>query len=457
LRNIPLDKIRFDSSLGIFVETLLQFYPTNILEQSVFIRDINGQLAVILATDLSEGEIAQVSAEMTNKLGAYARSYSLVADQNGFGAAALFAEAITQSPSLVAGTQIRLLDRRAVGIDWLNPPSLHRSGSIPCFVFASIKGGVGRSTALCVAAAYFSRRGRRVLAIDFDIEAPGIGSMLLHENELPQFGSLDFLVESQVGGFDADLIPEMIGSSYLGNAGARVDVLPAIGKATLDFPQNALAKIARAYLEMFPANGGAPITLGDKLKKLVELCESTKRYDVILVDSRAGLHESTAAAMLSLGGEVLLFGINQPQTFQGYKLLFAHLAQFSNNSSNDWQSRFSFVHAKAGRNDKAKQDVAEKFKDLYRLLTTTSVSTPRCKEETITADDIDFVWDDSQENDLGEELPECRVMHILDDGQYRDFDPISRSDLLDFSSYEHTFSDLIQYLDEETSNWVEVN
>lgn len=452
-----MDKIRFDSSLEVFVKTLVKFFSVSILENSVLIRDINGQLGVILATELSDEKKVQISADLTSKLGAYARPYSLVDDQNGFGAAALFVEAQAQMPRLVAGAKIRLLDRRAVGIDWLSAPLEHRIGSIPCFVFASIKGGVGRSTALCVAAAYFSRRGRRVLSIDFDLEAPGIGSMLLHENELPQYGSLDFLVESQVGGFDADLIGEMIGSSYLGNAGARVDVLPAIGKATLDFPQNALAKIARAYLEMFPADGGAPITLGGKLKKLVELCESTKRYDVILVDSRAGLHESTAAALLSLGGEVLLFGINQPQTFQGYKLLFAHLAQFSNNSSNDWQGRFSFVHAKAGRNDKAKQDVAEKFKDLYRLLTTTSVSTPSFKEEPITADDIDFVWDDSQENDLGEEFPECRVMHILDDGQYRDFDPISRSDLLDFSSYEHTFSDLIHYLDEETSNWVEVN
>jgi len=452
-----MNKVRFDSSLTVFVETLLQFFKSDDLEQSVFIRDINGQLGVILAAKLSEAETNSIASQLITKLGSYARPYSLVADQNGFGVHELFAEAQNYPGIFVAGIQIRLLDRRAVGIDWLNAPAAHRSGSLPCYVFASIKGGVGRSTALCVAAAHFSRRGRRVLAIDFDLEAPGIGSMLLHENELPQFGSLDFLVESQVGGFDASLIQEMIGGSYLGKAGARVDVLPAIGKATLEAPQNALAKIARAYMEMQPADGGPLVTLGGKLKKLVELCEVTGRYDVILVDSRAGLHESTAAAMLALGGEILLFGANQPQTFQGYKLLFAHLAQFPINPENDWRERLSFIHAKAGRTDKAKQEVAEKFGDLFRLLTMKSASTNESEDESITAEDIDFVWNDSPKNDPEEETVEYRVLHILDDGQYHNFDPISREDLLDFASYEYTFADFIKYLDEEIDSILEPN
>lgn len=450
-----MDKIRFDSSLATCIETLLQFVPPDVLERSVFIRDINGQLGIILASELSEARINSITTALSAKLGAYARPYSMVADQNSFGAQELFAEAQNHPPINIGNALIRLLDRRAVGVDWLSPPATHRTGSLPCFVFASIKGGVGRSTALCVAAAHFSRRGFRVLAIDFDLEAPGIGSMLLHENELPRFGSLDFLVESQVGGFDTGLIPEMIGGSYLGKAGARVDVLPAIGKATLDAPHNALAKIARAYLEMQPADGGPLITLGGKLKKLVELCEATTLYDVILVDSRAGLHESTAAAMLALGGEILLFGANQPQTFQGYKLLFAHLAQFSIDPTNDWRDRLTFVHAKAGRTDKVKQDVVEKFRDLSRLLTVASVSMNGHGDEPITAEDIDFVWDDSRVSELPEEPTECRVLHILDDGQYRDFDPISRSDLLDSACYEHTFSDLLQYLDEEIDSMLE--
>ena len=345
-----------------------------------------------------------------------------------------------------------MIDRRAIGIDWLSAPATHASGSIPRIIFSSIKGGVGRSTALCVAAAYLSRRGRRVLTIDFDLEAPGIGSMLLDEDELPLFGSLDFLVESQVGGFDTSMLTNMIGKSYLGSAGSRVDVIPAIGKATLDNPQNALAKIARAYLEMAPSDEEGLVTLGGKLKKLVALCEASNSYDAILVDSRAGLHESTAATILALGGNVLLFGTNQPQTFQGYRLLFAHLARFPIDLEDDWRERLTFVHSKAGRAEKSQQEVMCKFKEVFQLVAAPDTPMVESEGDRLTAEDVEFVWDDSLKDEKQSEQVECDVLHVLDDGQYRDFDPISRRDLLEFTSYEHTFAELIRYLDEQVTS-----
>ncbi len=42
------------------------------------------------------------------------------------------------------------------------------------FTFYSFKGGVGRSMALANVADILARRGLRVLAIDFDLEAPGL-------------------------------------------------------------------------------------------------------------------------------------------------------------------------------------------------------------------------------------------------------------------------------------------
>jgi cellulose biosynthesis protein BcsQ len=447
-----MDKIHFDSSLNICIEAVLEFIKPEILAKSVIIRDITGQLGVVLACKLSETKKAKLCSELINKLGPYARPYALVCGQNDFDSKELLQEADSNLSSMMNGVVFRFLDRRAVGVDWMSGPAEHRVGNLPCFVFASIKGGVGRSTALCVAAAHLSRRGRRVLAIDFDLEAPGIGSMLLHEKELPKFGSLDFLVESQVGGFDEELIHQLIGSSFLGSAGARVDVVPAIGKTTLENPQNALAKIARAYLEMPSENEGPRITLSGKLKKLVELCEATGCYDVVLIDSRAGLHESTAAAMLALGGELLLFGTNQPQTFQGYSLLFAHLAQFRYDPQNDWRERLTFVHAKAGRTDKAKIEAARNFRDIYRIVADPLGTKEQQMEKTLGKDDIEILWDESLDNDLFEESIECDVLHIVDDGLYHDFDPITRCDLLETSIYENSFFDLIKYLDNEIAS-----
>jgi cellulose biosynthesis protein BcsQ len=47
-----------------------------------------------------------------------------------------------------------------------------RPGEI--ITFYSFKGGVGRSMALANVAAIYAQRGKRVLAIDFDFEAPGL-------------------------------------------------------------------------------------------------------------------------------------------------------------------------------------------------------------------------------------------------------------------------------------------
>ena len=40
--------------------------------------------------------------------------------------------------------------------------------------FYSFKGGVGRSMALANAGVELARRGRKVLLVDFDLEAPGL-------------------------------------------------------------------------------------------------------------------------------------------------------------------------------------------------------------------------------------------------------------------------------------------
>ena len=82
-------------------------------------------------------------------------------------------------------------------------------------VFASQKGGVGRSTALAVAAIEFAHRGKSILAIDLDLEAPGLGGMLLPADELPAFGALDYYVEGGRGPIDEGFFSDMVSISPL--------------------------------------------------------------------------------------------------------------------------------------------------------------------------------------------------------------------------------------------------
>ena len=66
-------------------------------------------------------------------------------------------------------------------------------------LFYSFKGGVGRSTALAATALRFAALGDRVVALDADLDAPGVASLLpAHDGATAQWGIVDYLLERRV-------------------------------------------------------------------------------------------------------------------------------------------------------------------------------------------------------------------------------------------------------------------
>ena len=61
--------------------------------------------------------------------------------------------------------------------------------------FYSFKGGVGRTMALANVAVHLARRGRRVLVVDFDLDAPGLDTFPPLRPEEPVPGLVDYVVE----------------------------------------------------------------------------------------------------------------------------------------------------------------------------------------------------------------------------------------------------------------------
>ncbi|MFA7264591.1 MAG: AAA family ATPase [Caulobacter sp.] len=437
--------ITFDDSLGTLVGSLSKSLGNTALKGLVVIRDATGFLSAVLATTVADEKLSAAEEGLREALGPYARTDALLRGSAGIGAARLLEEAARRPPVKIHDIELQLLDRRVVGLDWLCSPQPSTSGC-PRIVFWSLKGGVGRTTALCVIASHFSRLGLRVLAVDFDLEAPGIGTMLLASGEVPPFGVLDYLVESGVGPIGEEFITDMIGDSALGSKGARVAVIPAVGQRTLDNPQNALGKLSRAYIENV-LDEGEPLTLSQQLSRLLDRVEKSGAFDVILVDARAGLHESAAAALLGLGAETLLFGIDQPQTFLGYRLLFAHLAQFEVDAEDDWRDRFHFVQAKAPGRDDERREAAQHFEALYELLTASETPDVSPVTEDLSADDFAMTW--AEDGALVEKtgFEPSPVTHIIEDGRYRDFDPLKNGDLLDPDVYQLSFRPLLDAVD----------
>ena len=440
--------VRFDESLGTIVELIHRELGSDATNDAVFIRDATGLLSVVINGEIEEEKLGDLQRLVSEALGAYARWEDVVRDRNGPGAARILAAVPVASRLRVAGHSVAFVDRRMVGADWLLAPA--PAAEVTRFAFASLKGGVGRSTALAVLAAHLSFRGLRVLAIDLDLEAPGIGTMLLGPSALPKYGTLDYLLENGISGIVDAFVRTLAGKSFLGSSGGQVTVLPAIGTATLDNPSDTLSKIARAYLEDVKAGGGT-VPLTDQIREMVERFESTGDYDVVLIDGRAGLHETTAAVLLGLGAEILFFGVDEPQTYLGYKLLLSHFTRFHDKSYDEWWRRIQFVHAKSSTDDKKKKDAAGRFAELVALVRREADvgDDARDGREVLTADDFEMEWTDEEEGTAIDDIltEEVNIIRILDDARYRDFDPLRDQALLTSSLFEVTFGELIAWIE----------
>src|SRR5471032_712815 len=306
--------VTFDSSSSTFIRTLSVDLPASILEDGWLLRDASGHLTFIVASPLSAEIASKIGKRVNLSIMNYCRE-KCIFDVDHPGVRRII-ESAKWSYEYVRRSdkknekltfKIRFIDRRIVGHDWLTQPVACWQTPEPArIVFASLKGGVGRSTGLAVVAADLAQKGHKVLAIDLDLEAPGIGTMLLRSVDQPKFGVLDWYVERGINGNDADMslfLLDMIAPSPFSPSNGVIDVVPAVGRISDENPNNVLAKIARAYLES-PQEDGPELGFLEKTQELIRQLSALNSYDVILIDARAGLNESTAAALLGLGADV---------------------------------------------------------------------------------------------------------------------------------------------------------
>jgi hypothetical protein len=211
---------------------------------------------------------------------------------------------------------VQVIDRLATQGDWATIAE-EAQGS-PRIVFFSIKGGVGRSSALAVAAWQLAQDGKRVLVLDLDLESPGLSSSLLPPERQPTYGIADWLVEDLLDNADA-LLPEMVATSELSREG-EIYLVPAHGRD----PGEYVAKLGRVWMPKVSADGSRE-SWSARLRRLLAALEAQYTPDVILIDSRAGIDEVASACVTDLGANlVLLFALEGTQTWTGYRILFEH-------------------------------------------------------------------------------------------------------------------------------------
>jgi len=281
-------------------------------------RDLNGRVRLIVAEKWQEDTSARaaldaIAGEMHRRLG-----------RHGFepNRALLFEESVE---SVIEGmphfplagvSGVSVIDRLATEGNWSSIAPL--TAGVTRVVFFSIKGGLGRSTALAASAWALAERGKRVLVLDLDLESPGLSSSLLPQDRRPAFGIVDWLVEDLVENGEA-VFEDMVATSTLSHDG-EIYVVPAHGAN----PGEYVAKLGRAWMPKL-ANDGLRESWSQRLQRLLDALEARWKPDVILIDSRAGIDEVASACVTDLGANlVLLCAIDGEQTWSGHRILFRH-------------------------------------------------------------------------------------------------------------------------------------
>jgi MinD-like ATPase involved in chromosome partitioning or flagellar assembly len=211
------------------------------------------------------------------------------------------------------------------------------SGQI--ITFYSYKGGVGRSFALANVAALLAQHGKKVLVIDFDLEAPGLHRYLLNlntpfkkrraENIQGKKGTIDFFTKiheniekvfpSQQEYTDFDELSKLI--KGLLDSGEYINKINIKNpnknqdNVTLDFI--AAGTFTDKYsLNVYQFNWQSFYEeYGEIFTVIIE--EVSERYDYILIDSRTGITDMASICTMILPEKLVLVFTPNEQSLHG--------------------------------------------------------------------------------------------------------------------------------------------
>jgi MinD-like ATPase involved in chromosome partitioning or flagellar assembly len=191
--------------------------------------------------------------------------------------------------------------------------------------FYSFKGGVGRTTALTHVASILAMRGLKIVAVDLDLEAPGL-STAFNLNPQPKYGIVDYFYERSYlpEGVDPSIsIGEIFGEVRIPNATGRLFVVPA-GSLSLDY----ISKVDDLHATTV-IDGNNSLWSIFKLEIQEQL-----NPDILLVDSRTGINQWGALSLIQAADEAIIFMFPNEQNKQGIEVLLRSLQTLKDLSIN---------------------------------------------------------------------------------------------------------------------------
>ncbi len=176
--------------------------------------------------------------------------------------------------------------------------------------FYSFKGGVGRTMALVNSAVELANRGRRVVAVDFDLEAPGLDSFGILRPGQPGPGLVDFVHQYLESGRSPDARDFMYRARNVGDKGGELWIMPA-GAGRKDY-QERFRKLD--WMEVYDRYDGYLL-----FEDLKAQWDKALEADWVFVDSRTGHTDTGGICTRQLPDAVVVVFFPNEQNRRGLK------------------------------------------------------------------------------------------------------------------------------------------
>ncbi|MBM7615418.1 P-loop ATPase, Sll1717 family [Alkaliphilus hydrothermalis] len=285
------------------------------------IRDVFGRISIYI---LKEGEDSELINFVTNIIKEAIGEPWLNTVEQVFKGSRFLDKLRTITKKINDTDNIYYGERHLTRLNWFRKKmQIEEIQSVPKVItFYSFKGGLGRTTSMVLTALQLVRQGKKVVMVDFDLEAPGLSSVLLPENnQFPEYGVVDYLIESQIylnTNYKLDIdeyVYTIQDRELIGSSGGQLYVVPA---------SNLKDENTEVYLEkMGRLDFNTPTFMEENNPISMMITQLSDRFkpDYIFLDARTGIHDVGGLTLTQFADLAFLLFYGNDQNMAGMKMV----------------------------------------------------------------------------------------------------------------------------------------
>ena len=311
-------------SFDIIKNEILERLKNNSFEKCFLVRNIFSRFAIYI---VSSNEIDKFKDEMIQEFPNILDTIEKISiEADSF----IFNDLIKTSHLIEQTSNVYFSERHIENTNWFINEKYELN--TPVTSFYSFKGGVGRTTATILSALLLARQGKKVMLVDFDLEAPGLASIFANRSDnaeelLSVNGFVDFLIDYDFHKRDFSKINlddyyfRKNEQALVGSNGGELFVIPAIATSS-ENSSSYINKLSKTNIQFGSGKDYAPDVF---LKKM----EEKLNPDHILIDTRTGINDVGGLVFNRYAQNIFLLFYGNQQNMFGLESILPELKKLS--------------------------------------------------------------------------------------------------------------------------------